>query len=91
MGGLVYDLQVSTVGQPTLWMETGWYPYGWRMDNSHPGHGSDSDTSIWDDRHRERPTGAWSATPNGALLAETSGLAPGRAVDIGCGEGGDAI
>ncbi|MEE8407083.1 MAG: class I SAM-dependent methyltransferase [Acidimicrobiia bacterium] len=61
------------------------------MDNSHPGHGSDSDAADWDERHRERPTGAWSATPNGSLIAETSDLAPGRAVDVGCGEGGDAI
>lgn len=61
------------------------------MDSSHRGHSADSGTSSWDDRHRERPSGAWSATPNGSLLAETSDLTPGRAIDIGCGEGGDAI
>jgi len=29
--------------------------------------------------------------PNGRLVAEVSGLAPGRALDVGCGEGADAI
>jgi len=33
----------------------------------------------------------WSGRPNPALVAETSGLSPGTAVDLGCGEGGDAI
>ena len=30
-------------------------------------------------------------TPEWALLAEVSGLTPGRALDVGCGEGADAI
>ena len=33
----------------------------------------------------------WSGNPNGALVNETSGLTPGRALDVGAGEGGDAI
>jgi SAM-dependent methyltransferase len=33
----------------------------------------------------------WSGRPNGALVAEVAGLAPGRALDVGCGEGADAI
>ncbi len=33
----------------------------------------------------------WSGNPNGALLAEISGVTPGTAVDVGCGEGADAI
>jgi SAM-dependent methyltransferase len=33
----------------------------------------------------------WSGNPNGALVAEVSGLVPGRAVDVGCGEGADAV
>ena len=33
----------------------------------------------------------WSGRPNGRLVAETAGLVPGRALDVGCGEGADAI
>ncbi len=33
----------------------------------------------------------WSGNPNGALVAEVSSLEPGRAVDVGCGEGADAV
>ena len=44
----------------------------------------------WDRRYSERDT-LWSGRPNGALLAEVAGLTPGRALDVGCGEGADAI
>lgn len=33
----------------------------------------------------------WSGRPNEQLLAEVSGLTPGRALDVGCGEGADAV
>jgi SAM-dependent methyltransferase len=33
----------------------------------------------------------WSGRPNGRLVAEVEGLPPGRALDVGCGEGADAI
>ncbi len=33
----------------------------------------------------------WSGEPNAALVAEVTGLAPGRALDVGCGEGADAV
>ncbi len=33
----------------------------------------------------------WSGRPNGALVAEVAGLRPGRALDVGCGEGADAV
>jgi thioredoxin reductase/SAM-dependent methyltransferase len=33
----------------------------------------------------------WSGNPNGALVRETAHLTPGRALDVGAGEGGDAI
>ena len=33
----------------------------------------------------------WSGRPNGRLVAEIADLAPGRALDVGCGEGADAI
>jgi SAM-dependent methyltransferase len=33
----------------------------------------------------------WSGRPNGRLLVEVEGLVSGRALDVGCGEGADAI
>ncbi|MGI8459739.1 MAG: class I SAM-dependent methyltransferase [Propionibacteriaceae bacterium] len=44
----------------------------------------------WDQRYAERGQ-LWSGRPNGALVAEVAGLAPGRVLDVGCGEGADAI
>ncbi|MEU3791213.1 class I SAM-dependent methyltransferase [Streptomyces fructofermentans] len=44
----------------------------------------------WDNRYSERQQ-LWSGRPNGALVAETAGLTPGRVLDVGCGEGADAI
>ncbi|MER5599243.1 class I SAM-dependent methyltransferase [Streptomyces sp. NPDC002265] len=44
----------------------------------------------WDNRYTDRHQ-LWSGQPNGALLAEVAGLAPGRVLDVGCGEGADAI
>jgi thioredoxin reductase/SAM-dependent methyltransferase len=43
----------------------------------------------WD--HRYQGDQMWSGNPNGTLVDETSGLAPGRALDVGAGEGGDAL
>ena len=46
--------------------------------------------AFWDDRYSgERHV--WSGRPNPHLVTETSDLAPGRAIDVGCGEGADAI
>jgi SAM-dependent methyltransferase len=45
----------------------------------------------WDARYRERGGAVWSGKPNGRLVAEVGVLSPGRALDIGCGEGADAI
>lgn len=33
----------------------------------------------------------WSGNPNGTLVHEVGGLTPGRALDVGAGEGGDAL
>ncbi|MFH9725904.1 class I SAM-dependent methyltransferase [Streptomyces sp. NPDC017254] len=44
----------------------------------------------WDNRYADRQQ-LWSGRPNGALVAETAGLTPGRVLDVGCGEGADAI
>lgn len=43
----------------------------------------------WDDRYSG--DAIWSGNPNGSLVVEVSGLAPGRALDVGAGEGGDAV
>ncbi|HEY5853423.1 MAG TPA: methyltransferase domain-containing protein [Aldersonia sp.] len=43
----------------------------------------------WDERYRTAER-LFSGNPNIALVAETSGLPPGRALDVGCGEGADA-
>ncbi len=44
---------------------------------------------AWEERYSgER---VWSGRVNPQLEAEASGLAPGRALDVGCGEGADAI
>ena len=45
----------------------------------------------WDSRYREHEGQMWSGRPNGRLVAEVAGLNPGRALDVGCGEGADAI
>src|SRR5690349_19886130 len=33
----------------------------------------------------------WSGKPNAQLVAEAADLPPGRALDVGCGEGADAV
>jgi thioredoxin reductase/SAM-dependent methyltransferase len=43
----------------------------------------------WD--HRYGGDQMWSGNPNGTLVHEVSGLTPGRALDVGAGEGGDAL
>ncbi len=45
--------------------------------------------SDWDHRYRGEPV--WSGNPNGALVAEVADLDPGRVLDVGAGEGGDAL
>jgi SAM-dependent methyltransferase len=44
----------------------------------------------WDQRYADSGQ-LWSGQPNGALVAEVAGLVPGRALDVGCGEGADAV
>ncbi|MGW6057304.1 class I SAM-dependent methyltransferase [Streptomyces sp. NPDC055189] len=46
--------------------------------------------AFWDERY-DQSDRLWSGEPNAALVRETEGLAPGSALDLGCGEGGDAI
>lgn len=44
----------------------------------------------WEDRYSGEEK-IWSGNPNAQLVAEVSGLTPGTALDVGCGEGGDVI
>ncbi len=45
---------------------------------------------FWDERYRSADR-LWSGNPNPQLVAEVAGREPGRALDVGCGEGADAI
>ncbi|MBV9951240.1 MAG: class I SAM-dependent methyltransferase [Acidimicrobiia bacterium] len=53
--------------------------------------GESTQAAEWDARYGERGDAMWSGRPNGRLVAEVEGLTPGRALDVGCGEGADAI
>jgi SAM-dependent methyltransferase len=44
----------------------------------------------WDQRYASTEQ-LWSGQPNTSLVTETRGLRPGRALDVGCGEGADAL
>jgi SAM-dependent methyltransferase len=49
-----------------------------------------TDEQAWDARYQES-TRIWSGNPNVVLVAEVADLPPGRALDLGCGEGADAV
>jgi SAM-dependent methyltransferase len=55
----------------------------------HPGAAAQA--AEWDARYGKRDGAMWSGRPNGRLIAEVAALAPGRGLDVGCGEGADAI
>lgn len=46
--------------------------------------------SAWDERYRTKAR-LWSGKPNPQLVREAGGLRPGKALELGCGEGADAI
>ena len=48
-----------------------------------------ANAADWD--HRYEATQVWSGNPNGTLVTEVGNLTPGRALDVGAGEGGDAL
>lgn len=63
-------------------------------DHDHPTEGSHPPSpggtgAEWDDWYASTER-VWSGRPNAALVDEVAGLAPGRALDVGCGEGADA-
>lgn len=63
---------------------------------SHDHHSHDQhqpteyDQAYWDTFYNERPA-IWSGQPNPQLVAEVAALTPGSALDVGSGEGADAI
>lgn len=58
---------------------------------SHHGEEPDLDpATFWENRYRGQGQ-TWSGRPNAALVRETAGVQPGSALDLGSGEGGDAI
>ncbi|HEX4307350.1 MAG TPA: class I SAM-dependent methyltransferase [Solirubrobacterales bacterium] len=48
------------------------------------------ESPAWDERYSGGGK-IWSGDPNAQLVAEAADLTPGTALDVGCGEGGDAI
>jgi len=48
-------------------------------------------TGDWDERYASHDEGLWSGRANGVLVGELAGSSPGRALEVGCGEGADAI
>src|SRR5262252_6672378 len=62
-----------------------------RHEHSEKRSGAAAQAAEWDARYNEGDGARWSGRPNGRLRAEVTGLAPGRALDVGCGEGADAI
>jgi SAM-dependent methyltransferase len=44
----------------------------------------------WDQRYASMER-VWSGQPNGALVSEVAQLRPGKVLDVGCGEGADAV
>ena len=48
------------------------------------------DHGSWNSRYRGREL-VWTASPNQFLVAEVASLVPGRALDLGCGEGRNSV
>lgn len=64
--------------------------FGLADDDVRAGARPSGDETDWDHRYGgETPT--WSGNPNGTLVHEVGDLAPGRVLDVGAGEGGDAV
>ena len=59
--------------------------------NAHMPSGPDQDpTEFWEELYQQRSR-VWSGKANKALVDVAGDLAPGRALDLGSGEGGDAL
>jgi len=58
-------------------------------DDVEAGARPSANEADWD--HRYEGDQMWSGNPNGTLVNEIGGRTPGRALDVGAGEGGDAV
>lgn len=58
-------------------------------DDRHNRIRASANETDWD--HRYTGDQPWSGNPNGTLVNQISGLTPGCALDVGAGEGGDAL
>ena len=58
-------------------------------DDTAAGSRPSANEHDWDQRYSGELM--WSGNPNGSLVAEVASLTPGRALDVGAGEGGDAV
>lgn len=47
--------------------------------------------AFWDQRYGEDERAIWSGRPNGTLVVEVDGREPGTVLDVGAGEGADAV
>jgi len=87
--GLAYVVSGQPVAVHLRWRST---PRNMdRHERREKRSGSAAQAAEWDARYSEGDGARWSGRPNGRLLAEVASLAPGRALDVGCGEGADAI
>jgi SAM-dependent methyltransferase len=68
------------------------------MEHEHPHHDDATleelrqalTREFWDERYSGSER-VWSGRPNQRLVEQTADLTPGRACDVGCGEGADAV
>ena len=60
------------------------------MNGEVRGEGSGETERFWEEHYRGHER-RWSGRPNPVLVDVVRGLRPGAALDLGCGEGGDAI
>lgn len=69
---------------------------GHRHGSGHPQPQSEAELRAlfeqpsWEERYAAKPS-VWSGGPNPQLVADVADLTPGRALDVGSGEGADAI
>lgn len=68
------------------------YGEGMTSDHAHADGPADQlrGEDYWDERYRAGGR-LWSGSPNAQLMTEAADLTPGQALDVGCGEGADAI
>ncbi len=65
-------------------------PYPRRMSHEHAEPSPVTPAEAWEFRYAEAPQ-RWSGNPNPTLVDVVTPLTPGRAVDLGSGEGADVI